>query len=169
MKKLWLLLLFLITSLSTSAQDVHIDGRLQPLLNDFFELCKSYGIDYHDHLFKLESIDIVNTLTVSEEASTLGMLRRNSDGEVIAIDISWMAQLDAEILKIVAFHEFAHYFLEYSTHICDDCGKIMSVVNTSYFDIAKDWDNQVKLLFEESPALKKKYALTGLTYRVNKP
>jgi len=169
MKKLWLLLLFLISSLTTSAQDVHIDGRLQPLLNEFFEICKSYGIDYHDQFFKLESIDIVNTLTVSEEASTLGMLRRNSNGEVIAIDISWMAQLDAEILKTVAFHEFAHYFLEYSTHICDDCGKIMSVVNSSYFDIARDWDNQVKLLFEESPALKKKYALTGLTYRLNKP
>ncbi len=169
MKKLWLLLLFRVSSLTVSAQEVHIDGRLQPLLNEFLDLCKSYGIDYHDQLFKLESIDIVPTLTVSEEASTLGMLRRNGVGDVIAIDISWMAQLDAEILKIVAFHEFAHYFLEYTTHICDDCGKIMSVVNSSYFDITRDWDNQVKILFEESPALKKKYAAAGRIYELNKP
>jgi len=169
MKKPWLLLLFLVSSLTASAQEVHIDGRLQPLLNEFLDICKSYGIDYHDQLFKLEKIDIVNTLTVSEEASTLGMLRRDSADDVIAIEISWMAQLDAEILKIVAFHEFAHYFLQYSTHICDDCGKIMSVVNSSYFDITRDWDNQVKLLFEESPILKKKNAAAGLTYQLNKP
>ena len=169
MKKLWLLILFTVSSLTTSAQEVHIDGRLQPLLNDFFEICKSYGIDYHQQLFKLQSIDIVNTLTVSEDASTLGMLRRNDNGEVIAIEISWMAQLDPEILKVVAFHEFAHYFLQYATHICDDCGKIMSVVNTSYFNIVREWDHQVKLLFEESPALKKKTRVTGLTYRVHEP
>ena len=150
-------MLFLVTFLPASAQDVSIDGRLQPLLKEFFEICKKYDIEYHDKLFKLQSIDVVNTLTVSEEGSTLGMLRRDENGEVVAIDISWMAQLDAEILKVVAFHEFSHYFLEYSTHVCDDCGHIMSVVNTSYFDIILNWDNQVKVLFDESPALQRKY------------
>jgi hypothetical protein len=80
------------------------------------------------------------------------MLRRNENGEVEAIDISWMAQIDPEVLKIVAYHEFAHYFLEYETHVCDDCTKIMAVLNTSYFDITRDWDHQLKILFEESPA-----------------
>ena len=145
-------MLILFSYFPASAQEVSIDGRLQPLLNEFFEICKVYDIDYHDKLSKLQSIDIVNTLTVSEKSSTLGMLRRDTNGNVISIDISWMAQLDTEILKVVAFHEFSHYFLEYTTHTCQDCGQIMSVVNTSYFDIIRDWDSQIKTLFEDSPA-----------------
>ncbi|GAB5400234.1 MAG: hypothetical protein Aureis2KO_18190 [Aureisphaera sp.] len=143
--------------LPVCSQNVQIDGRLQPLLNDFFAHCDTYDIPYHDKLFELEKIDIVNTLTVSEDGSTLGMLRRNNQGKVVAIDINWMAQLDPEILKIVAFHEFAHYFLEYSQHTCDDCGHIMSKVNSSYFEIARDWERNVKILFEESPIYRKKY------------
>lgn len=155
MKKLQLLMVALFSSYTMTAQNVKIDGRLQPLLAEFLEICTSYNIDTHDKLFKLNSIDIVNTLTVSENRSTLGMLRRNAQGDVEAIDISWMAQLDPEILRVVAFHEFAHYFLEYAAHVCDDCGHIMSVVNSSYFDIIRDWDQQIKLLFEESPAFVK--------------
>ena len=156
MKKymIWGTLLF--SFFSVSAQNVSIDGRLQPLLNEFFELCKTYDIDYHDKLFQLESIDVVNTLTVSEKGSTLGMLRRDATGKVVAIDINWVAQIDPEILKVVAFHEFAHYFLEYTKHVCDDCGRIMSVVNSSYFEIIRDWDNKVKTLFESSPVYLKK-------------
>ncbi|MEP0263564.1 hypothetical protein [Dokdonia sp.] len=156
MKKLLLLGILVSSFFSMSAQSVSIDGRLQPLLNEFFELCKTYEIEYYDKLFQLESIDVVNTLTVSEKGSTLGMLRRNAQGNVVAIDINWMAQLDPEILKVVAFHEFAHYFLEYSKHVCDDCGRIMSVVNSSYFNIIRDWDAKVKTLFESSPAYLKK-------------
>ena len=155
MKKLLTLAVVLISSLTVTSQNVHIDGRLQPLLAEFLELCTSYNIDTHDKLFKLNSIDIVNTLSVSEKGSTLGMLRRDAEGAVEAIDINWMAQLDPEILRIVAFHEFAHYFLEYATHVCDDCGQIMAVVNGSYFDIIRDWDRQIELLFEESPAFLK--------------
>jgi len=167
MRNLIVLTLMLFTALPVMAQDVQIDGRLQPYLQDFFKICDAYGIDYHEKLFKLESIDIVNTLTVSENSTTLGMLRRNNEGDVIAIDINWMAQLDTEILKVVAFHEFAHYFLEYSKHVCDDCGHIMSVVNSSYFDITRDWDNQLKILFEDAPAYQKKYNSTAYTVPVN--
>ncbi|MBX2829474.1 MAG: hypothetical protein KTR22_15020 [Flavobacteriaceae bacterium] len=140
-----------------SQNNVQIDGRLQPLLNDFFEYCETYEIPYHSKLFELENIDVVNSLTLSEEGSTLGMLRRDAAGKVVAIDINWVAQLDAEILRVVAFHEFAHYFLEYSEHVCDDCGHIMSKVNSSYFEIVREWDAHVKVLFEESPAYLKKY------------
>ena len=155
MKNLLIAAVFCCTFAQVFAQQVQIDGRLQPHLNDFFEYCKKYKIPTHDKLFKLESIDVVNTLTVSEDASTLGMLRRDENNEVVAIDINWVAQLDPEILKVVAFHEFAHYFLEYDTHVCDDCGHIMSVVNSSYFDIIRNWDAKVKQLFEESPAFTK--------------
>ncbi len=157
-------MLLLTSFIPALGQDVSIDGRLQPLLNEFFQICEKYDIDYHDKLFKLESIDIVNTLTVSENSSTLGMLRRDEQGAVIAIDINWMAQLDPEILKVVAFHEFSHYFLEYATHICNDCGHIMSVVNSSYFEIIRDWDNQLRTLFEESPALKRKFGAAVATH-----
>ncbi|WP_299762922.1 hypothetical protein [uncultured Dokdonia sp.] len=164
MKKYMILGTLLFSFFSVSAQNVSIDGRLQPLLNEFFELCKTYDIEYYDKLFKLESIDVVNTLTVSEKGSTLGMLRRNEQGSVVAIDINWVAQLDPEILKVVAFHEFAHYFLEYSKHVCDDCGRIMSVVNSSYFEIIRDWDNRIKTLFESSPAyLKKQQVSNGIS------
>ncbi|WP_157366572.1 hypothetical protein [Aquimarina agarilytica] len=157
MKKILIVLVLTFVKISSiNAQDVSIDGRLQPLLNEFFTVCKKYDITYYDKLFKLKTIDIVNTLTVSEEGSTLGMLKRNEEGQVISIDINWVAQLDKEILKVVAFHEFAHYFLEYSTHVCDDCGHIMSVVNSDYFSIANDWDVKLKQLFEESPAYVKK-------------
>ncbi len=152
MKKLLLIGVLISSFFSVSAQNVSIDGRLQPLLTEFFELCKVYDIEYYDKLFELESIDVVNTLTVSENGSTLGMLRRDVQDKVIAIDINWIAQLDPEILRVVAFHEFAHYFLEYSKHVCDDCGRIMSVVNSSYFEIIRDWDRKVKTLFENSPA-----------------
>lgn len=164
MKKYMILGTLLFSFFSVSAQNVSIDGRLQPLLNEFFELCKTYDIEYYDKLFQLESIDVVNTLTVSEKGSTLGMLRRNEQGNVIAIDINWVAQLDPEILKVVAFHEFAHYFLEYSKHVCDDCGRIMSVVNSSYFEIIRDWDNRIKTLFESSPAyLKRQQVSKGVS------
>ncbi|PKA84419.1 hypothetical protein ATE92_2608 [Ulvibacter sp. MAR_2010_11] len=140
---------------NASAQEVHIDGRLQPLLIEFFALCKSHNIEYQEKLDQLETIDIVNDLHTEDESATLGMLRRDANGTVKNIAIHWMAMLDPQILKIIAFHEFGHYFLEYNTHVCNDCGIIMSVVNSSYFDIANDWENQVKILFEQSPVFLK--------------
>ena len=156
MKRALSFLIFVIAVWTSASQEVQVDGRLQPLLNEFLDICNKYEIDYHEKLLKLESIDIVNTLSATENGATLGMLRRDANGEVVAIEINWMAQIDPEILKVIAFHEFAHYILEYSKHICDDCGKIMAVVNSSYFEIARDWDNQIRILFEESPALKRK-------------
>ena len=143
------------------AQEVQIDSQLRPYLKDFFKSCKAYDIPYREKLFSLEHIDVVDTLSMAKEDATLGRLIRNESGTVTAIAISWMAQIDPEILKIVAYHEFAHYFLEYDTHVCDDCNKIMAVYNTSYFDITRDWNNQVKILFEESPIYQRK--LNGLT------
>jgi len=169
MKRTLSILFFVIFVWPSASQEINIDGRLQPLLTEFFEICKNYEIEYHDKLFKLESIDIVNTLPATEHGTTLGMLRRDSNGEVVAIDINWMAQIDSEILKVIAFHEFAHYFLEYSKHICDDCGKVMAVVNTSYFEIVRDWDNQVRMLFEESPAFKRKYNSSIASGRYERP
>ena len=163
-KKLLFLFLSFSSFLSVNAQDVSIDGRLQPLLTEFFKVCDEYGIQYHEKLFKLDNIDIVNDLQISEEAFALGMVRRNDANEIKSIAINWVAQLDKEILKVVAFHEFAHYFLEYSEHVCDDCGKIMSVVNTSYFDIIRDWDNKLKELFTESPAYLKKNTVAAVTH-----
>lgn len=138
-----------------SQNNVQIDGRLKPYLDQFFDYCKKYNIEYHDKLFKLKKIDVVDTLHISERGSTLGMLTRDKNNKVENIIINYIAMIDKEILKVVAFHEFAHYFLEYKKHICDDCGKIMAVVNSSYFDIVKDWDNQVKILFEDAPILKR--------------
>ncbi|OED37299.1 hypothetical protein AB832_05160 [Flavobacteriaceae bacterium (ex Bugula neritina AB1)] len=152
MKKGWLMFfgLFCVTVI-IAQNDVKIDGRLKPHLDSFFEYCKEYKIEYHDKLFKLKNIDIVDTLHLAPNTSTLGMLTRNKNNQVENIIINWVALIDQEILKVVAFHEFAHYFLGYEKHICDDCGKIMAVVNSSYFDIIKDWENQVKILFEDSP------------------
>ncbi len=157
MKRVLSFLFFAITVWTSSAQDIVVDDRLQPLLDEFLKICNKYDIDYDEKLSKLESIDIVDTLPTQEHGTTLGMLRRDSNGEVVAIDINWMAQIDPDILKVIAFHEFAHYFLEYSTHICDDCGKIMAIVNTSYFEVVSDWDNQLRILFEESPAFQRKF------------
>ena len=109
MKKLILLFILFCTSLTVSAQeDVSIDGRLKPLLDDFFNLCKAYDIDYHDNLFKLKKIAIVDTLQTDPHGSTLGMLQRNNAGEVENIVVNWMATIDQEILRVVAFHEFGH-------------------------------------------------------------
>lgn len=162
-------LLFLFIIKPSSAQEVSIDGRLKPYLDNFFDLCKEYDIDYNDKLFELKKIAIVNTLDTSAHGSTLGMLQRDEHKKVENIVVNWMAMLDQEILKIVAFHEFGHYFLEYDQHVCQDCGIIMSVVNTSYFDIAKDWDNQVKILFEQSPAYLKKQNANVISVAQNYP
>lgn len=165
MKSCHYVLIALLFSISITAQNrVQIDGRLKPHLDNFFEYCKKYKIDYHDKLFKLKNIDIVDTLHVSPKASTLGMVTRDKNNEIENIVISWVAMLDQEILKVVAFHEFAHYFLEYDKHICDDCGKIMSVVNSSYFEIVRDWDNQIKILFEDSPIYTKRKTLAYTGY-----
>jgi len=131
-------------------KSVNIDGRLQPILNAFFEECKKYEIDYYEKLFQLKYIDISDDLPLKEENTVLGMLTRNDNGDVESILINWAAMLDPEILKVVAFHEFAHYFLDYK-HTCQDCNEIMAVTNTSYFEIAKDWENQVQNLFTTSP------------------
>lgn len=151
---LWILLLFI--SHSSLGQEVRIDGRLKPYLDNFFELCTEYGIEYNDKFFALKKIAVVDTLRTSPTGSTLGMLQRDANYKVENIVVNWIAMLDEEILKVVAFHEFGHYFLEYDEHVCGDCGIIMSVVNSSYFEIANDWENQVKILFEQSPAYIKK-------------
>ena len=130
-------------------QSVDIDGRLQPILTEFFEHCREYNIDYHSKLFQLKNIDIVSHLPLEENNTVLGMVSRDNAGGIDNIYINWAALLDNEILKVVAFHEFAHHFLDYK-HSCTDCEEIMAETNVSYFDIARDWDNQVKLLFTTS-------------------
>ncbi len=162
-KKNLFLLCFLVACFAVNAQSVNIDGRLKPHLDAFFDECKKYGIDYHEKLFKLKNITIVDTLPLSEDGYTLGMLQRDADGNVENIIINWVTLLDPEILKVVAFHEFAHYFLDYKKHVCSDCGIIMAKVNTSYFDIVREWEQQVKNLFEESPAYQRKKKLSVLT------
>ncbi|NND15003.1 MAG: hypothetical protein HKN89_01615 [Eudoraea sp.] len=138
------------------AQDeVSIDGRLQPILNDFFDQCKKYDIPYYDKLFQLSAVDIVQNLPLEEGNTVLGMVSRNEDGNVDKVLINWAAMLDPEILKVVAFHEFAHHFLNYK-HTCQDCDEIMAVTNTSYFNIVRDWDNQVEQLFLTSPAYRER-------------
>jgi hypothetical protein len=148
--KLLLLCLFA-SSFALQAQDtVDIDGRLQPLLNDFFEYCDTYGIEYHEKLFQLKNIDITNNLPLEEGNTVMGMVTRDANGNIENILINWVALVDPEITKVVAFHEFAHHFLDYK-HTCPDCDEIMAVNNTSYFNVARDWENQVKKLFVTSP------------------
>jgi len=134
--------------------ELHIDGLVQPILDDFLKLCDTYKIDYHEKLFKLKQIAVVDTIGITPNGGTLGMLVRNKNNEVEKIIFSWVTLLDKEILKVVAYHEFGHYFLGYK-HICEDCNKIMATQNTSYFDIILDWENQVNNLFRLSPEYRK--------------
>jgi len=151
MKKLAFLFVFILISITSHAQDeVQIDGRIQPVLDEFFEYCKNYNIDYSEKLFQLESIQIVDTLPLDKFNTVLGKVLRDENGDINKIVINWATLFDKEILKVVAFHEFAHHFLDYK-HTCHDCNEIMAEVNTSYFDIARDWDNQVDHLFTTSP------------------
>lgn len=161
MKRAILLLLFIFSASTINAQEVSIDGRLKTLLDDFFEICDTYGIDYHEKLFKLKKIAIDENLKTSPNGSVLGMVQRNDDGQIDTIAINWIAMLDDQILKVVTFHEFGHYFLDYKEHVCDDCDIIMARVNTSYFKIANDWERQLEILFKESPAYKKKHGLNA--------
>ncbi len=126
------------------------DGLVQPYLDAFLKECKKYNIEFSEKLFSLKEIAIVDTLQVSTRGGTLGMLVRDRNNRVEKIVFSWMTLLDKEILKVVAFHEFGHYFLGYK-HTCKDCNSIMAEVNTSYFNIVKDWENQVEHLFLNSP------------------
>ncbi len=149
------LFLFLLLSFFSKAQDsVDIDGRLQPVLNQFFEYCDAYGIDYNGKLFQLKNIDITNSLPLEEGNTVMGMVTRDANGAIENILINWVATVDPEILKVVAFHEFAHHFLDYK-HTCQDCDEIMAVNNASYFNVARDWENQVKRLFITSPVYRK--------------
>lgn len=133
-----------------SQESVDIDGRLQPLLNDFFKECEKYEIGYHEKLFQLKNIDVTNNLPLEEGNTVMGMVTRDANGNIENILISWVALVDPEILKVVAFHEFAHHFLEYK-HTCQECDEIMAVNNASYFNVANDWENQVEHLFVTSP------------------
>jgi len=151
MKKLAFLFVFILISITSHGQDeVQIDGKIQPVLDEFFEYCKNYNIDYSEKLFQLESIQIVDTLPLDKFNTVLGKVLRDENGDINKIVINWATLFDKEILKVVAFHEFAHHFLDYK-HTCHDCNEIMAEVNTSYFDIARDWDNQVDHLFTTSP------------------
>lgn len=163
MKKSFVFLFFVFSATLLNAQAVSIDGRLKPLLDNFFEICDEYDIDYHEKLFKLKKIAIVEDLKTSSTGSVLGMVKRNEQNEIDTIAINWIAMLDAEILKVVAFHEFGHYFLDYSEHVCNDCDIIMARVNSSYFKIANDWERQLEILFKESPAYKKKHNVLTAT------
>jgi len=135
---------------SSTLNTLKTDGLVQPYLDEFLKECKKYNIEFTEKLFSLKEITIVDTLQVSSKSGTLGMLVRDKKNKVEKIIFSWMTLLDKEILKVVAFHEFGHYFLGYK-HICKDCNSIMAEVNTSYFNIVRDWDNQVKELFLSSP------------------
>lgn len=165
MKRGFLLLLFIFSITFSNAQEVSIDGRLKPLLDMFFEQCDTYGIEYHEKFFKLKKIAVVEDLKTTPTGSVLGMVQRDELGEIDTIAINWIAMLDSEILKVVAFHEFGHYFLDYEKHVCEDCDIIMARVNSSYFKIANDWKNQLEILFKESPAYKTKTnALTATAF-----
>ena len=139
---------------NTLGSELHIDGLVQPILDDFLKLCDTYNIEYHEKLFKLKQIAVVDTIGITPNGGTLGMLVRNKNNDVEKIIFSWVTLLDKEILKVVAFHEFGHYFLGYK-HVCEDCNKIMATQNTSYFDIILDWENQVNNLFRFSPEYRK--------------
>lgn len=147
-----------------SGNELHIDGLVQPILDDFLKICDTYKIDYHDKLFKLKEIAVVDSIGITPDGGTLGMLVRDNNKDVEKIIFSWVTLLDKEILKVVAFHEFGHYFLGYN-HICDDCNKIMATQNTSYFDIILDWDAQVKILFRNSPEYRK--TMNSFAYLTN--
>ena len=152
----------LLTSMATFSQNsVDIDGRLQPILNDFLADCEKYGIETNEKLFQLKRIDISNDLPLEENNTVLGMVTRDAEGNVENILINWAAMIDSEILKVIAYHEFAHHFLNYK-HSCQDCNEIMAVTNDSYFDVAKDWENQVKNLFLTSPAYLAKNSKEGI-------
>jgi len=158
-----LLFIFFIYSFLNFAQNTaHIDARIQPVLNDFFEYCKKYNIEYSQKLIQLESIQIVDTLPLDKYNTVLGKVLRDKNGAINKIIINWVALLDIEILRVVAFHEFAHHFLNYK-HTCHDCNEIMAEVNTSYFDIAKDWENQVDYLFTTSPAYLNKHQNSSIS------
>jgi hypothetical protein len=107
---IFLIGLFYSIPLVRAQNSVDIDGRLQPILTEFFEQCKKYDIDYHTKLFQLKNIDIVNHLPLEENNTVLGMVSRDEAGDIESILINWAALLDNEILKVVAFHEFAHHF-----------------------------------------------------------
>ena len=128
--------------MASAQKSVDIDGRLQPILNEIFEKCEKYEIDNNQKLFQLKNIDISNTLPLGENNTVLGMLTRDKDGKVDNIPINWSTMLDPEMLRAVAFHEFAHHFLDY-LHICQDCNEVMAVTNKNNFDDASDWENQV--------------------------
>jgi len=101
MKKSILLFLFLMSSLLNFAQDeVQIDGRIQPILNDFFEYCKQYDIEYNEKLFQLESIQIVDTLPLDKYNTVLGKVLRDENGDINKIVINWATMFDKEILKL---------------------------------------------------------------------
>lgn len=145
---------------SHAQRSVDIDGRLQPLLNEFFDECKKYGIEYHEKLFELKNIDITNSLPLEEGNTVMGMVTRDAEGNIENILINWVALVDPEILKVVSFHEFAHHFLDYK-HTCPDCNEIMAVNNSSYFNVVRDWDNQLEYMFTTSPVyLKMQEGLT---------
>ena len=76
----FMLALFCSGSLLHSQESVDIDGRLQPILTEFFEQCKKYDIDYHSKLFQLKNIDIVNNLPLEENNTVLGMVSRDDSG-----------------------------------------------------------------------------------------
>ena len=159
----FLLAFFGMTFSVFSQKSVDIDGRLQPILNEFLEVCKKYDIDYHEKLFQLKNIDVTNSLPLEEGNTVLGMVTRDANGNVENILVNWAAMLDPAILKVVAFHEFAHHFLDYR-HTCQECNEIMAVINTSYFDIANDWDNQVEHLFTTSPVYLEKEKKEPVVY-----
>ena len=95
---IFLLGLFCISSYLQAQNSVDIDGRLQPILTEFFEQCKKYDIDYHSKLFQLKNIDIVNHLPLEENNTVLGMVSRDEAGNIDNIFINWAALLDYEIL-----------------------------------------------------------------------
>ena len=154
---------FEIPNIEISGNELKADGLIQPYLDEFIKYCKIYNIDYNTKLFKLKEIAVVDTLNISPNGGTLGMLVRNDKKEVEKIIFSYVTLLDQQILRVVAFHEFGHYFLGYK-HTCNDCNTIMARVNTSYFDIINDWENQVKTLFLLSPEyLKTSEDITQIT------
>lgn len=152
---------------SHAQKSVDIDGRLQPLLNEFFKQFKKYNVDYNKKLSQLKNIDISRDLPLQKNNTVLRMVTRDAEGNAENILINWAAMLDSAILKVVAFHEFAHHFLDYK-HTCQDCYEIIAVVNSSYFDIANEWDNQVQQLFITSLAylvIQKKHPVTAITIK----
>lgn len=141
MKKVFIILTLLVTSMLFSQDRITMDGQLEPYLIEFINEGLEREVDVSSYILK--NVDSL-LFEPNYKFPLFGMQSNNK-----TIKIASFCAIDPIILRAVVFHELTHVFLP--EHYCDECEDLMSANAPRSFYIYSNnqyWEEQLDKIFK---------------------